>query len=248
MSWKRELVPQRTFATLNLRQSNVNYDKYRSPADKTFVSSNAGVVYTNTIAYDNDNKTYDQTVLSVGLNHTFNQEWQGHAEAGVGYVQRDFSGYTDTETSSTNSVPSVTKTSLSDSSLNPLVRAGLVYSPSPRTRLTGDFSLSHQESDDSGYGGQDTAELRFGAQHDLTAKLMARATASFANVKYDSQDATTADQAEKTEDRMNFEFRLTYKLNRINFLEAGVMHREVNRDVDSWKENRADIGWRVELN
>lgn len=247
VSWKRELSPHRTFLTVGLLRTHVNYDKNRSQ-DGTNVDVRAGVIYTNVYLFANDDKAYDQTDLSVGLSHTFNQKWQGHVDVGVSYVQRDFSSYTDDETSSTNSSHHVTTNDFS-STLNPIFKAGLVYVPSPRTRFTGDLSLTHQESDDNGYGGQDTAELMFGAQHDLTGKLTAKAVARFASVAYDAEDDTTGEAEKRTEDRMDLDFRLSYKLNRIHFLEAGVRHRETNRDTgNSWSENRVDVGWRVELN
>jgi len=163
----------------------------------------------------------------------------------VTYVQPHFSDFYDP----TVVPPAPITEGSKETSLNPLFKAGLVYSPSPRTRLTGDLALSYQASDNNGYGGQNTTEMRFGFQHDLTAKLMAKATARFANVVYDSQDSTTGNTTGETEEQMDLDFRLTYKLNRMHFIEAGVQHRETNRDTgSSWAENRADIGWRVELN
>lgn len=243
VSWRHELSPQRTFVMLKLSQSQTDY--INQPADKTTVFP-AGV--TNTVTYLDDRQAYDQTDFSVELSHTFNQQWQGRAQVGVSYVQRDFSDWTETITIGTNSFPSVTNRADNSATINPMLTLGLVYSPSPRTRLTGDFSVRHQESTTDGYGGQDSTELRFGAQHDLTAKLMAKATARFANIKYGTQDKTTGGTSD-TEDRMDLDFRLTYKLNRIHFLEAGVSHRESTRDTgSSWEENRVDVGWRVELN
>jgi len=255
VSWKRDLIPQRTYATLNLRQSNVNYD------NRPVNTSEAGLTsatngYNKRVVYSDDQAFYDSTDLSVGLNHTFNQEWQGSIEMGVTYVQPNFSDSMTTvenHTFVTNwTLTSITNTPYkADNSahLNPLFRAGLVYSPSPRTRLTGDLSLTYQASDDNGYGGQNTTELRFGAQHDITAKLMAKATARFANVAYDSQDSATGDPTDETSDRMDLELRFTYKLNRMNFLELGLRHSENDySNGDSWKQNVVDVGWRLELN
>ena len=133
-----------------------------------------------------------------------------------------------------------------DLAWSPLFRAGLVYSPSPRTRLTGDISQSYQASDNDGYGGQNTTELDLGAQHDITAKLMVKATARFANVAYDTK--TTGNATSDTEDRMDLELRFTYKLNRMNFLELGLRHSETDGTDNSYDQNAIDVGWRVELN
>jgi hypothetical protein len=233
VTWKRDLVPQRTYTTLTLNQRRTTYDN--QPEDT--------VIRTNL-----DDKAYfDATDLSGGINHTFNQQWQGYVEAGATYVQPNFSDANQT----VSIIPPVTVLDKAgnESSLNPLFRAGMVYSPSPRTRLTGDISQSYQASDDDGYGGQNTTELIFGAQHDITAKLMAKATARFANVAYDSQDSTDGTAADETSDRMDLSLRFTYKLNRMNFLELGLRHSEDDRsDGDSWKQNVIDVGWRVELN
>ncbi|MDD3275959.1 MAG: outer membrane beta-barrel protein [Kiritimatiellales bacterium] len=252
VAWRKELSPQRTFASLKLYQSHVNYENQPQADWSTpYSTTNPAVTYTNNFSYLDDQQAYDQTDLSIELSHTFNQNWQGRAEVGVSYIQRDFPDLSSTWTSSTNSTPVNGATNFADNAatINPMLKLGLIYSPSPRTRLTGDFSLTHQESNDNGYGGQDSAELRFGAQHDITAKLMAKATARFANITYDSKDDVTGGATQDTEDRMDLDFRLTYKLNRIHFLEAGVQHREANRDNgNSWSENRVDVGWRVELN
>lgn len=178
--------------------------------------------------YENRDSSYDATEISAGLGHTFNKEWQGNIEAGVTHVRPDEKG------------------AENENTINPLISAGLTYSPSPRTRLSGNFTSRYEESGDNRYGGQTSHELLFGAQHDLTAKLMAKATARFSRVEYD-ENASANKSTE--EDRMDLEFRLTYKLNRINFLEAGVKHSAVDRDTgDDWEQNMVDVGWRVELN
>jgi hypothetical protein len=244
VSWKRDLVPQRTYTTLNLGQRRTTYDN-RQP---DFTTSSTGLApYTNTTTYLDD-KASDATDLSAGLNHTFNQQWQGYIEAGVTYVQPD---HPDSISTYNNTLTSIITTNKADNSatLSPLFKAGLVYSPSPRTRLTSDLLLSYQPSDDDGYSGQNTTELRFGAQHDITAKLMAKATARFANVAYDTKNATTG-HANETEERMDLALRLTYKLNRMNFLELGLRHSESESSGNrvSWEQNVVDIGWRLELN
>lgn len=242
VSWQRELKPQRTQATLGIYQSRVTYDN--QPQN----SRSASLTETNIVTYLDDQAFYDQTDFTAGLSHTFNQQWQGHVEAGVSYTQPNFSDSTKTVIA-TNGTTVTTNTLANDPKISPLIKAGLMYSPSPRTRLTGDFSMSHSPSDDDGYGGQNTAEFIFGVQHDITAKLMARATARFANVSYDEEDATDGSSSSQEEDRTDIEFALIYKLNRMHFIEARVQHRETEYSDgnDGWEENRADIGWRVEL-
>jgi hypothetical protein len=232
LTWSRELSPQRTFSTLNLRQRRTMYDKMMvdKPGQRVYLSHDAYV---------------DETELSAGLTHTFNQQWQGNVEAGATYSQPNFPD-ADIFGFGIEKEPN-------EATLNPLFRAGMVFSPSPRTRLSGNFALSRQASDNDGYGGQNTSELSFSAQHDLTAKLMAKSTVRFANTTYDAQEQVTANKADRkdrTEDRMDLEFMLTYKLNRMNFIELSALHREKDSDItdSSWAENRVSVGWRLELN
>lgn len=244
-SWSRELSPQRTYATLNLGQKNVTYDN--RPKNSTSVTN---FVYTNSVTYLGNSESFDQTDLSIELKHTFNQQWQGRVEVGVANVTPNSFDSIWTYGNPTNPPTVVTNKVDNNSQLRPTLGVGLVYSPSPRTRLTGDLSVSHKPSDDTGFNGQDTTELAFGAQHDLTAKLMAKATVRFASTKYDAQNSTDRSKTQRTDDRMDAELRLTYKLNRIHFLEAGVKHSELSSDAanSDWTENRVDVGWRVELN
>lgn len=184
------------------------------------------------IDYDNREASLDMTDLSALLGHTFNQEVHGTLQGGITYVTRDF--------------PAMVS---SDSSVHPLVNAGLVYSPSPQTRFNADVGYSFGESDDTSYAGQTTAELRLGAQHDITAKLMGRVTARFANNDFDSEDRDAGGSQDSEEDRMTLEVKLAYRLNRINFLELSVKHTRKERDPGTnWDENRIQLGWRVELN
>ena len=231
LTWSRELSPQRTFSTLNLRQRRIIYEKLLAEGQVPLDA------YT------------DETEMSAGLTHTFNQQWQGNIEAGATYSQPWADDFTYNDT-----LLGLTTVSQDNvSTLSPLFRAGMVFSPSPRTRLSGNFSLSRQASDNDAYGGQNSTELSFAAQHDLTAKLMAKATVRFANTTYDAQENITVNstkRTERTEDRMDLEFMLIYKLNRMNFIELSALHREKDSDItdSSWAENRASVGWRLELN
>lgn len=248
LTWSRELSPQRTFATLNLRPSRVNYDNLQKDSSGAYTDTNSTLHSVSTV-YTTDQSFYDATEMTIGLNHTFNTEWQGHAEVGATYVQRNFSDSIFTDIT-TNSYTATTNHVSNESTIDPLFRVGLVYSPSPRTRLTGDISSTYKASDSDKYGGQTATELIFGAQHDITAKLMAKATVRFVNTKYGATDAVDGTSKDKTDDRMDAELRLTYKLNRMHFLEAGVRHSELSSDDanSDWTENRVDVGWRVELN
>lgn len=196
---------------------------------RTYSTVNLRQRYTD---YDNrTNTTVDATDLSVGIGHTFNPEWQCNLEVGGTYVSPDVYGSTTEQ-----------------SSLNPLVDAGIVYMPSPLTRLSANATLRYDESSDNRYGGQNSSIFTLGAQHSLTAKLIAKATVRFTTVDYDQDASTTSTSF--TEERLDVDLRLTYKLNRIHSLEAGARHTQKDRDGEGedWKQNLVDIGWRVDLN
>lgn len=176
--------------------------------------------------------SHDATEGYVGISHTINQQWQGNLDFGATHVR-----------------PKATANA--DSRLNPLARAGLVYTPSPRTRLNANFTRSYTESDDSGYAGQDVTEFRFGVQRDLTAKLMAKATARFAQTEYDQKDSNSPVPVDTTEDRMDVELSFTYEVNRINFIELSLKHSQEDRTSGGastdWDENRIELGWRIDI-
>jgi hypothetical protein len=182
------------------------------------------------VDYDNINAKYEQTDGTVLLSHTFNPEWAGSIMAGASHVRKDFP----TEDGST---------------INPLASVGLVYTPSPITRFNADLSHRYTQSDSLGYGGQETTDLRLGVQHDITAKIMGKATARYAWSEYDGNDALPGTTGDRKEERMDLELKFSYKINRINSLELSLRHRRTDRDNNGadWDENSAYLGWRVEI-
>lgn len=186
-----------------------------------------GTQYTD-MKYDNNSDgDYTATSLFGEVGHTFSPRWQGTVKGGATSIDRDNG----------------------ERSTSPLVGLGLVYAPSPITRFTADYSMSYSEStDSSSYTGYDQQMFQFGVQHDLTAKLMAKATVKYSLDDYTNEDRILGAGSDNEEERMELALRLTYKLNRINFLEFGVKHTEKDRDVgDDWEQNIVDVGWRVEL-
>jgi len=255
IAWERDIRPQRTRMKLSLRQSFTEYDK-RDLTALTGVTA-AGLLpptpatVTRSV-YDSKKSSYSATEPTLEVAHTFNQQWQGSVEVGVTYVRKDYRDYIE-RTVTVLPIPvvvDVQKKANNDASLEPFFKLGLVYSPSPRTRVTGDFSQRYQESNDSQYGAQTSRELRLGVQHDLTAKILAKATARFRNTEYsDADDEAGGTTTEGDKERFDLDLSLSYKLNRLNFLELGLRHSETAYDdgVGDWDQNIVDVGWRVEL-
>ena len=187
------------------------------------------------VEYEYAGWTSDSTLLTAEISHTLNPEWQAEAEVGFSLDE------TDSSLSGTN------KTS---SAINPFLRLGLAYTPTPRTRFTGDFTHRYKESEHSTvYSGESSKEFRFGAQHDFTAKIMGKVTAMCRETERESKTSGPSGAGDTTEERFVLDCRVHYKLNRINFLELGFKHEEKHYESSDrdWDSNMIDLGWRVEL-
>lgn len=209
--------------------AGVSWKRELSP-QRTWAALNVNQIRADYIERDS---TFDSTRLTAEISHTLNPEWQGDVEAGVSVHDYDRGGSLGTE-----------------SGQNPYLRAGLAYTPTPRTRFSGDFTHEHSESDTFGYAAETSSELRLAAQHDFTAKIMGKVTARFSESDYESNASEIEDLTEETQERFDLDFRVHYKLNRINFLECGISYRENSYDNNAdrdWEENMVDVGWRVEL-
>lgn len=187
------------------------------------------------VDYVNRDSTADFTRLIAEISHTFNPKWHGVLAGGVTFDQTDFT-------------VQGTNLNVTSEGVNPYFRAGLTYSPSPQTRFTANITQQYKESDSALYAGESARTLALGAQHDFTAKIMGKLTASFTETERDRQDSET-NGGSTTEEYYDLALRFQYKINRMNFLELGLRHREkaydtANRD---WDQNMVDIGWRVEL-
>lgn len=227
LAWSHEILPQRTYSKVSVNHRWIDYPN--KPEDSLGVT------------YDENESSTEVTDLSAGFSHTFNPQWSGHAYAGASYIQPDNPDYT---------VFGTPVKADNETSWSPLVNVGLVYAPSPQTRLSADLTHTYSESDSVSYSGQKTTSFSFGIQHDITAKIMAKATARFVDSDYDGNDAVTsgAQGQDDSEERMDLQLKFSYKINRINFLELSLKHTERDRDRGAdWEENDVYLGWRVEI-
>lgn len=210
--------------------AGVNWKRELSP-QRTWAALNVNQIL---VDYTERDSSFESTRFTAEISHTFNPEWQGNLEAGLSFDESDRGGLRGDSKGE-----------------SPYLRAGLAYTPSPRTRLTGDFTHQYKESDNSGYSAETSSEIRLGAQHDFTAKIMGKVTARFEKMDYDAGDTEDPVPVEEDEtiDRFDFDIRFHYKLNRINFLELGYRYTEKTYDTadTDWDENMVDVGWRVEL-
>jgi len=170
VSWMRDIRPQRTRSKLSLTARTTEYDKRSLNGTKL-----AGGVR-QTLLYDGSTSGFDALDLTLEVNHTFNPEWQGTIQGGFTHRQLNKRDYWITEINGTPVFP-ILKKADNTATLSPMLSLGATYSPSPRTRFTGNFSHIYDVSNDSDYVGSTADEFRFGVQHDVTAKIMAKATA-----------------------------------------------------------------------
>lgn len=182
----------------------------------------------------NRDSTKDSTRITAEISHTFNPEWHGRLEGGFSLDQRDFVR---------------TGTNETTSGMHPIFEAGLTYNPSPRTRLSADLSRKYTDSNGTAsYVGETVSQLKLGAQHDFTAKIMGKVTALYRNKEREAQDHERGGAA-TNEERFNLNFLLRYKVNRLNFIDMNLRHSQKAYDDsdNNWDQNMFDIGWRVEL-
>lgn len=183
------------------------------------------------LQYENLDSEYKQLAASAELGHTFNPQWNGVIGAGVDRLDAHYWG-----------APDKTFT-------QPRMNAGLTYSPSPRTRVSGSYSYQYGTANNTNYIGAINQEIKLGVQHDLTAKIMVQGTVRLAERNYEKDDQQqTGSVANADEQRTYLAARVSYKLNRNQYLEAGYEYADTDRKSGGdWTDNRVDVGWRVEI-
>lgn len=189
----------------------------------------------------------DSTSLfgGLGLEQTFVPQLIGQFRAGVEHRSYDLDDFGN-ETS-------------------PYAELSLTFMPSPATRLTTSASYSIFESDVARYMSQTRTYLSQSLAHDFTARLSLYLSAAYAHNSYDGDyqiDWTAQDRAEAlpgtvfennvdgTEKALLFSVRLAYRVNRINWIEAGWQYTKLDSDIMgrvSYDRNRIDVGWKIQL-
>ena len=128
----------------------------------------------------------------------------------------------------------------------------MTFLPSPATRITGSASYSIYESDVAYYLSQNRTYLSLSFAHDFTAKLSFYASSAYAINEYEAdyslEDAGAVDADETS---ILLSARLSYRINRINWIETGVQYIELDSDLvnrESYDRLRWDvIGWKIQL-
>ncbi|NLB66602.1 MAG: outer membrane beta-barrel protein [Lentisphaerae bacterium] len=181
-------------------------------------------------ARDTYNRDADSLFAGVGIEQTFSPQLIGRLRAGVEHRTYDYSGVSDNTC--------------------PYGEASVTYLPTPATRITGSASYSLYESDISGYLSQERFYGALSLAHDFTAKLNFYISGAYALNNYEQDYSFDQSRRSGDEDTFLISTRLSYRLNRINWFEVGYQFVMLDSDLagrESYKRNRVDVGWKIQL-
>jgi len=181
-------------------------------------------------ADENSNRDATSLFAGLGLEQTFTPQLIGNLRAGMESRSYDDDTY--------------------DDNTQPYGEVSMTFLPSPATRITGTASYSIYEADVSRYMSQNRTYFSLSLAHDFTAKWSFYASSAYSLNQYDADYAMDAGLPDADEKTMLVSARLTYRVNRINWLEAGWQYVKLDSDVDgrvSYDRNRVDIGWKIQL-
>jgi hypothetical protein len=124
------------------------------------------------------------------------------------------------------------------------------FLPTPATRITAAASYSIYEADVDKYLSQDRTYLTLSLAHDFTAKLSFYISGAYTLNAYEKDYALENDLVDANENSYLVSMRLAYRVNRINWIEAGWQYVKFDSDLlnrESYDRNRIDIGWKIQL-
>lgn len=180
---------------------------------------------------DVDNNRDAETIFAgVGVEQTFNPQVLGSLRGGVESRAYDADLY--------------------DDNTAPYGEASVTFLPTPATRITGAASYTIYESDVDRYLSQNRTYLSLSAAHDFSAKLSFYISGAYTLNAYEQDYALDEDLQDADEKSFLLSARLAYRVNRINWIEAGWQYVQLDSDVtnrESYQRNRIDVGWKIQL-
>lgn len=182
-----------------------------------------------TVEYDGPDRGSDSIFFGAGIEQIFSPNLVGSLRAGV-----QEKAFNDDEI---------------EDATEPYADVSLTYLPSPKTRLSGGFGYSLFESDIFPYASQERALGFLTLSHDLTARVQLFLAGSYMLSQYqDSQAVEDPDGQDGDENVAQASGRLSYKLNRNNYLEASIQYMDFSSDLrNEFDRVRAELGWRTQL-
>jgi hypothetical protein len=134
---------------------------------------------------------------------------------------------------------------------NPFGDLSLTYLPSPKTRITLGVGYSMFEADVYPFASQDRLLSFLTFAHDLTARIQLFLASSYQFSDY-QKDQTIDDpdypKVDGEEEVFQASGRLSYMLNRRNYLELSVQYLDFTTDLrEEFDRTRVEVGWRTQL-
>ncbi len=172
----------------------------------------------------------DTIFAGVGAEQTFSPKMIGSLRAGISSRSYDDSRYDDQNM--------------------PYGEGSITFLPSPATRITASASYSIYESEVERYLSQNRTYFSLSLAHDITAKLNFYASSAFSMGAYEKDYAMDADLYDADENSYLVSLRLSYRINRINWIEVGYQFVKLDSEIknrESYERNRVDIGWKIQL-
>jgi hypothetical protein len=177
-----------------------------------------------------NNRDADSIFGGLGLEQTFSPQLIGNARAGFENRMYDDDAF--------------------DDNSQPYGELSMTYMPSPATRLTASTSYSIYEADVARYLSQNRTYFSLSAAWDITAKWSLYGSGAYTLNAYEADYALDSTLGDADEDSMLVSLRVSYRLNRINWLEAGWQYVKLDSEVEgreSYDRNRIDVGWKIQL-
>lgn len=186
-----------------------------------------------TLEYNSDadfNRDADTIYYGVGAEQTFSPQLIGSLRAGAETRNYDADAF--------------------DDNTGPYGELSMTYLPTPATRLTAAASYSIFESDVDAYASQNRTFLTLSLAHDFTVKWSFYISGAYSLNDYEADYALDSSLGDADETSYLVSARLAYRINRINWIEAGWQYVKLDSDVPgrvSYDRNRIDIGWKIQL-
>ena len=187
-----------------------------------------------TLTYNDSNADFNRDATTIfaglGVEQTFTPQLLGSLRGGV-----ESRSYDD---------------DLYDDNTKPYVEGSMTFLPTPATRITASASYTIYESDVDLYLSQDRTYFSLSAAHDFTSKLSLYASGAYTLNAYTEEYSLDSELGDADENSFLFSTRLAYRVNRINWIEAGWQYVQMDSDLanrESYKRNRIDIGWKIQL-
>ncbi|MCS6771652.1 MAG: outer membrane beta-barrel protein [Kiritimatiellae bacterium] len=185
----------------------------------------------NTEYIDTEERSSESVFYGVGLEQIFSPNLVGSVRGGIQDKSFDSAQISDEQ--------------------NPFGDLSLTYLPSPKTRITLGAGYSMFEPDVFPFASQDRLLSYLTIGHDISARLQLFLATSLQLSDY-SQDQTLDDPRYRKMDGEETVWqasgRVSYMINRKNYLELGVQYLDFSTDLrDEFDRTRVEVGWRTQL-